>query len=157
MPLLIRYPARIRPGSINEDMVQNTDFAPTLLDLAGVAVPTWMDGRSFLPCLEGNTPADWRKAVYYRYWMNFRGYNIPAHYGIRTDRYKLIYYYGLSLGTNGSDDKPGFNPYWELYDLQKDPAEINNLYDKPAYRALVQQLKAELEKLQLSLGDKPVN
>ena len=157
MPLLIRYPREIPAGSVNHDFVQNIDFAPTLLDYAGLSAPDYMDGRSFRSNLRGETPSDWRQAVYYRYWMNFKGYNIPAHYGIRTDRYKLIYYYGRTLGMSGSFDRPDYKPKWEFYDLDRDPAEMVNRYDDPSYRAVVRGLKAELQALQISVGDVPVD
>ncbi|MCD7795843.1 MAG: sulfatase [Alistipes sp.] len=157
MPLLIRYPREIPAGSVNGDLVQNTDFAPTLLDYAGAVRPDYMDGRSFRANLRGETPADWRQGVYYRYWMNFKGYNIPAHYGIRTRRYKLIYYYGQTLGMSGSLDRPDYKPVWELYDLENDPAEMINCYGDPQYRDIVRELKEQLQALQAAAGDIPVN
>ena len=103
MPFLMRYPGVIRPGSVNRDMVLNIDFAPTFLDYAGVATPAEMQGRSFRAGVEGHTPRDWRKSMYYRYWMhNTSDHHVPAHYGLRTERWKLIYYYGKPLGMTGA-------------------------------------------------------
>ena len=104
MPFLVRYPGAIKPGSVNNDMVLNIDFAPTFLDYAGAEAPADMQGRSFRAILEGHTPKDWRKSMYYRYWMhNTSDHHVPAHYGVRTDRYKLIYYYGKPLGMKGAN------------------------------------------------------
>lgn len=155
MPFVIRYPKEIQPESVNKDFMLNIDFAPTLLDYAGIQTPEYMDGSSFRNNLKGNTSMSWRKNMYYRYWMNFKGYNIPAHYGIKTDRYKLIYYYGQSCGTSLSIDKP-FQPTWELYDLQKDPLEIKNEFKNPEYKKVLYQLKQELSKQQAACGDRPV-
>jgi len=152
MPLLVRYPREIRPGSVNKDIVLNIDFAPTFLDSAGVPIPSEMQGRSIRPLLDGKTPADWRTEMYYRYWMHLAHHGVPAHYGIRTKRYKLIYYYGKPLGMKGAIKKPT-EPEWELFDLEKDPHEMNNVYDDPAYADVVKRLKAELEKLRRELGD----
>jgi len=104
MPFLMRCPGVIKPGSVNRDMVLNIDFAPTFLDYAGVKAPPEMQGSSFLANVEGHTPGNWRKAMYYRYWMdNDNDHHVSAHYGIRTDRWKLIYYYGKPLGAKGAN------------------------------------------------------
>ena len=154
MPFLIRYPGNIRPGTVNEDMVLNLDFAPTWLDYAGTKVPADMQGRSFRPILQGRTPKDWRTSMYYRYWMHLADHGVPAHYGVRTKRYKLVYYYGQPLDAKGAIPKPT-EPEWELFDLQKDPHEMNSVYDDPAYASVVRELKAELERLQKQFGDTP--
>jgi arylsulfatase A-like enzyme len=154
MPLLMRYPRRIPSGSVNRNMVLNLDFAPTFLDLAGLEKPANMQGRSFAPMLGGRAPRDWRKAMYYRYWMHLAHHGVPAHYGVRTDRYKLIYYYGDPLGTAGSVNKPTA-PEWELFDLKEDPREMNNVYSTPRYSRVVRELKAELVRLQKHYGDAP--
>lgn len=153
MPLLVRYPSEIRAGTVNDDMVLNIDFAPTFLDLAGAAVPSDMQGRSFRGLLRGERPSDWRTAMYYRYWMHLAHHGVPAHYGIRTKRYKLIYYYGQPLGMRGAVRRPT-EPEWELFDLEKDPHEMKNVYDDPAYGDVVKRLKAELERLRRELGDR---
>jgi arylsulfatase A-like enzyme len=155
MPFLIRYPAAIRPGGTNDDIVLNIDFAPTFLDYAGVRAPAEMQGRSFRPNLQGRTPRDWRTAMYYRYWMhNSNDHHVPAHYGIRTRQHKLIYFYGKPLGMRGAHE-PATEPEWELYDLRKDPREMRNVYADPAYRGVVDQLKTELDRLQKEAGDTP--
>jgi arylsulfatase A-like enzyme len=154
MPFLIRYPGVIKPKSVNRDMVLNIDFAPMFLDFAGQPTPKEMQGRSFRPLLEGHTPKDWRKAMYYRYWMHMADHGIPAHYGVRTARYKLIYYYGKPLGSAGA--LPGeTTPEWELFDLEKDPHEMNSLYGDPKYTKIQKQLTEEMYRLQKECGDVP--
>jgi len=138
MPFLVRWPAKIKAGSVNKGMILNVDFAPMMLDAAGVKVPADMQGRSFLPLLEGKTPGNWRRAMYYRYYHPGH-HNVAAHYGIRTDRYKLIYFNKLDQ--------------WELYDLEKDPLEMQNVYGDPAYRKTVEQLKKEMYRLKKELKD----
>jgi N-acetylglucosamine-6-sulfatase len=150
MPFLIRYPGHIEPGTVVDDLIANVDFAPLLLDYAGVETPSYMQGQSFRTNLRGQTPADWRDAIYYRYWMHGNGACRPAHYGIRTERYKLIFFYGLPLDqTNNKPTPPG----WELYDLAKDPREMDNVYNDPAYQNIVQRLKQKLLDKKQSLGD----
>jgi len=149
MPLLIRYPLEIKPGSVNDDIIINADFAPTILDYAAYRRPSWMQGASFRQNLRGRTPPDWRSSMYYRYWQHG---SRPAHYGIRTKRYKLIFFYGLPLGIKGAQTKPT-KPGWELYDLRLDPHELNNVYEHPAYRSIVKSLKAELLEKKEQLGD----
>jgi arylsulfatase A-like enzyme len=138
MPFLIRWPGKIKPGSVSKRMILNIDFAPTLLEAAGVKVPSDMQGRSFLPLLEGKTPPRWRTAMYYRYYHPGH-HNVAAHYGIRTERYKLIYFNKLDQ--------------WELYDLRKDPLEIRNVYNDPAYAKIVEALKKELQRLKKEVKD----
>jgi arylsulfatase A-like enzyme len=154
MPFLIRYPGAIRPGSVAGGMVLNIDFAPLFLDYAGQRTPADMQGRSFRPLCEGHTPPDWRTAMYYRYWMHLADHNVPAHYGIRTSRYKLIYYYGKPLGMRGALE-PATEPEWELFDLQTDPREMRNVYNNSGYAGVRRQLEAELARLQQEAGDKP--
>jgi arylsulfatase A-like enzyme len=155
MPFLMRYPGVIRSGTVNRDMVLNIDFAPTFLDFAGRKSPSEIQGRSFRANVEGHTPRNWRKAMYYRYWMhNDVDHHVPAHYGVRTERWKLIYYYGKPLGTAGSRP-PDTTPEWELLDLQADPREMRNLYHDPKYAKVVHQLKIELARLQREAGDQP--
>lgn len=155
MPFLIRYPGAIRPGAVNGDIVLNIDFAPMFLDFAGVTAPAEMQGRSFRPNLEGRTPKDWRRSMYYRYWMhNDRDHAVPGHYGVRTKEHKLIYVYGKPLGMKGAQE-PATEPAWELYDLRKDPREMRNVYHDPAYRNVVDRMKTELEKAQKEAGDTP--
>ncbi len=156
MPLIVRYPRLVKPGTVADALVQNTDFAPTLLDLAGVAVPADMQGRSLRPILAGETPRDWRKAIYYRYYTE--EYGIPPQLGIRTGRYKLIHYKG-KVGI-GFPPKQAVKPArwqdvdaWELFDLRSDPDETVNLHEKPDRQATVTALKAELARLRKELGD----
>jgi arylsulfatase A-like enzyme len=154
MPLLIRYPAGIRAGSVNRDIVLNLDFPETFLDFAGAKPPAEMQGRSLRPLLEGRTPKDWRQSMYYRYWMHLADHYVPAHYGVRTKRYKLIYYYGQPLGASGALPEPK-SPYWELFDLEKDPRELKSVYGDPSYAPVVKQLKEELARLQKRYKDQP--
>jgi arylsulfatase A-like enzyme len=155
MPFLMRYPEAIKPGTVNRDMVLNIDFAPMFLDYAGARAPAEMQGRSFRANLEGHTPRDWRKAMYYRYWMHNDGdHHVPGHYGIRTDRWKLIYFYNKALGMKGAVEN-GAPPEWELYDLRNDPREMHNLYADPKYSPVVRDLKAQLAKLQQDASDSP--
>ena len=157
MPFLIRYPGVLKAGTVNRDMVLNVDFAPTFLDMAGRKAPAEMQGRSFFPNLQGHTPKDWRKSMYYRYWMhNTNDHHVPAHYGLRTDRWKLIYYYGKPLGMTGANP-PDTEPDWELYDMKNDPREMHNLYHDPKHAGLIQKLKTELDAKQKEVGDQPVS
>ena len=149
MPFLIRYPREIEPGTTSDDIVLNIDFAPLFLDYAGEATPSDMQGRSFRSNSVGETPADWRKSMYYRYWQHTTR---PAHYGVRTEHYKLIFFYGLPLDMKGADAEPT-RVGWELYDLEKDPQELHNVYGDPAYASVVRELKAELLRLKRELGD----
>jgi len=147
MPLLIRYPKEIKAGTINSDITLNIDFAPTFMDYAGLKRPTEMQGVSFRENLVGKTPKDWRKAMYYRYWLNLGDeHDVTAHYGIRTKNYKLIYFYGLPLGKSGAVSRP-YSPDWELYDLKNDPHEMNNIYDDPKNKELIKDLKEQLLRL----------
>ena len=152
IPLLVRYPGTTRAGARSEALVNNTDLAPTLLELAGVTAPDFMQGRSLVPLLAGERPPDWRQATYYRYWMNYAHHDVPAHYGVRTRDYKLIFFYGLPLdapGAKAAETRPG----WELYDLRQDPQELRNVYADPAYADTVRELKAELLRLKAEVGD----
>lgn len=152
MPFIVRYPQEIAPGTVNDDMILNVDFAPLFLDLAGVDIPDEMQGRSFRPLLNGERPADWRQAMYYRYWMHKAHHNVYAHYGIRTMQHKLIYYYADALGQAGTIDET-YAPEWELFDLVQDRYELNNVINDPAYAETVTQLKAQLHQMQADLGD----
>lgn len=144
MPLLVRYPRLIEPGSACDALVQNTDFAPTFLALAGVAAPTDMQGRSLVPLLSGATPADWRRSVYYHFYEYPAVHSVRRHYGVRTRRYKLIHFY------HQMDE-------WELFDLEKDPHELHSVYGDPAYAAIQAELKAELTRLQRELGETEID
>ena len=158
IPLLLRWPARIPAGTVVGKLVQNLDFAPTLLDAAGVAVPPDMQGRSFLPLARGESPSDWRDAVYYRYWMSRGHFNIPGHVGVRTERYKLIYFYDSPVGPDGktlvNGARPNVrDPFWEFYDLEEDPLEVRNLYGDQAHAHRIDRLKGRLRALRRQYGD----
>jgi arylsulfatase A-like enzyme len=143
MPFLVRYPKEIPAGTTSNRMVLNVDFAPTLLDYAGLAAPEVMQGASFRTILRGESPPAWRDSMYYRYFMHIETHNTSAHYGVRTSRYKLIYYY---------EPEPGPQE-WELFDLEKDPYEMHSVYDDTAYQGVVSELKVELGRLRAELGD----
>lgn len=152
MPFLMRYPREIAAGSAVEAMVSNIDFAPTFLDYAGLDVPSVMQGRSFREVARGDVPADWPRSIYYRYWMHLAQHGVPAHYGVRTATHKLIYYYGKALGTTDSVDRDT-DPYWELFDLEADPNELNNVYGNPEFASIQADLHAELDRLRRLYGD----
>ena len=140
MPLLVRYPQEVKAGSIKNDIVLNLDFGATFLDFAGVPTPPDMQGRSIRKILQGKTPRDWRKSMYYHYHEYPAVHSVKRHYGIRTQRYKLIHFY------NDIDE-------WELYDLKKDPKEMKNIYSEPTNSSLVKKLKAELKLLRKKYKD----
>ena len=152
MPFIIRYPGTVTPGTVNEDMILNVDFAQTFLDYAGIDEDQSMQGRSFRPVLEGETPTDWRTSMYYRYWMHKAHHNVYGHYGIRTLDYKLIYFYNDACGAKGAVDET-YEPEWELFDLRNDPNEMCNVVDDPRYADVVVSLKDELHRLQSEVGD----
>ena len=140
MPLLIRYPKQIKPSRVNKDMVLNLDFAPTFLDFASLPIPDDMQGCSFKPILQNKTPKDWRKSMYYHYYAYPSIHMVKRHYGIRTQRYKLIhFYYDIDS--------------WELYDLQNDPEELTNIYDNPENAKLIKNLKQQLNDLRIKYKD----
>ena len=149
MPFLIRYPKTIKAGSRTDAIVENVDYAPTMLAFAGIETPKYMQGESFKEiCETGNESEDWKKEAYYRYWMHMAHHDNPGHVGIRTKKHKLIFYYGAKY--DGSYRTP---PAWELYDLTKDPAENVNVYDDPAYVDTVSDLKERLAALRTRIGD----
>ncbi|HEX3999294.1 MAG TPA: sulfatase [Pirellulales bacterium] len=138
-PFVARWPGVTKPGSVNTDIVSNLDFAETFLDAAGVKIPADMQGRSLVPVLKGQTPADWRTAFYYHYYEHPGPHNVARQYGVITDRYKLVYFY-----------EPEFN-YWELFDLKSDPLELKSLYDNPAYAKVQKSLHQQLADLRATL------
>jgi arylsulfatase A-like enzyme len=152
MPFIIRYPREIDAGAVNRDMVVNLDFAPLFLDYAGIPAPATFQGTSFRPLLCGETLPGWRTSMYYRYWMHKADHNVYAHYGLRTHRHKLIYYYADALGQPGAIDET-YEPEWELFDLETDPYELHNVYDDPVYADRMRELKDELHRLQAEAGD----
>lgn len=133
-PLLMMWPGKIKPGSVNKDMVSNLDFAETFLDAAGVNIPYDMQGMSMLPVLKGHTPADWRKEHYYSYYEYPGWHNVKRHYGISTERYKLIHYY------YDIDE-------WEMFDLAADIKELKNVFNDPAYAGIRKELRRRLSEL----------
>jgi arylsulfatase A-like enzyme len=157
MPFVVRYPGVVEAGSVCADMVSNLDFAQTFLDFAELPEPSYMQGRSIRPLLEGNTPADWTDLAYHRYWMNQDSiHNAYAHYGIRTHEYKLIYWHNQDCGEPGGN--PGTDrPQWELFDLTKDPLEFRNVYDDPAYAEVVKTMTAKLDAEMARIGDTPLH
>jgi arylsulfatase A-like enzyme len=155
MPLLVRYPREVAAGQGRPELTMNVDFAQTLLDLCDVPAPSRMQGHSLRPLLRGETPRDWRQAVYYRYWEHDDGsHGVWAHYGLRTERHKLIYYYNDGLGQPGASESQA-PPEWELFDLESDPYEVHSVYDDPAYRAVRDELTVELGRQQRAIGDEP--
>ncbi|MDR1455157.1 MAG: sulfatase [Tannerella sp.] len=150
MPFVIRYPKEIPAGTRNSDIVLNIDFASLLADYAGTPAPEGSQGRSFRRNLAGQTPADWRDRMYYRYWTQHR--IRPAHMGIRNRRYKLIFFYGDRLATTGSEDLSTL-PAWEFYDLATDPREERNRYDDPACAGIIAGMKQDLLELRREVGD----
>ncbi len=150
MPFVIRYPNEIKAGTRNSDIILNTDFAALLADYAQVEAPELSQGRSFRDNLKGKTPNDWRQSMYYRYWTHHK--IRPAHMGVRTDRYKLMYLYGDPLDMTGSEKK-AIEPAWEFHDLKEDPYEDYNAYNDEKYQEIISSLKLEMERLRNEIGD----
>jgi len=143
-PLLIQWPGVIKPGTVCDDMVSNLDFAETLIDVACKEIPSQMQGQSFLPLLKGKKQDNPRTSHYYHYYESPSEHYVPRHYGITTDRYKLIhFYYDFE---NPIDD-------WELFDLRKDPQEMVDVCDDPQYSKVRDSLHTELKKLMTRYGD----
>ncbi len=138
-PLLIRWPGATKAGSVNKNIVSNLDLAETFLEAAGQAIPDEMQGRSLVPLLKGQTPADWRKSFYYHYYEHPAVHSVHRHYGVVTDRYKLVYFY-----------EPDAD-YWELFDRQKDPKEMRSVYGQPEYTDVQKELHTELSRLRKEL------
>jgi len=156
MPLVISYPNAIPAGRSYDGISTNVDFAQTILDAAGVEHHPRMQGRSFWPELAGEqNPVPPAEGMYYRYWEHGDVFhNAPAHYGYRTDRYKLIYFYNDGLGLAGTGPFTHVKE-WELYDLERDPEELRNVYGEPEYIEIGEQLKVALWKAQSALDDEP--
>ncbi|MED5280022.1 MAG: sulfatase [Verrucomicrobiota bacterium] len=149
MPFLVRYPKTVKAGQRFDTIIENVDYAPTMLDFANAKIPKTVQGRSFKSLLEtGKEAEDWKKAAYYRYWMHMAHHDNPAHLGMRTKRYKLIYFYGCNY--QGGYQTPAG---WELYDMKEDPHETKNLYHNPKYAKLASSLKNWLAKVRLRVGD----
>ena len=133
-PFIVRWPGTVERGSSNDDFVQNIDFGPTIMDMAGVDVPDEVQGRSLVPLMKGNTPDNWRDSLYYQYFEYPAVHSVRRHYGVRTERYKLIHYYRAGE--------------WELFDLKKDPEELQSVYGDPEYKQVQKRMKQELKRLQ---------
>lgn len=135
MPFIVKWPGVTAPGSRNTHLIQNLDYAETFLELAGAPIPGDMQGLSLVPLLQGKSPANWRRSIYYHYYEYPSYHMVPRHYGIRTERHKLMHFYQ-------------FGDEWELYDLQTDPDELLNLYGQPKQAQLTARLKQQLAALQ---------
>jgi arylsulfatase A-like enzyme len=155
MPMVLSYPRQVPAGTIHDGIVTNVDFAQTILDAAGVPHHPRMQGRSFWSDLVGEPgppPAD---GMYYRYWEHDDVWHkAPAHYGYRTDRHKIIYFYNDGLGIPGTGPLT-YSGEWEMYDLQQDPQELRNVYDDPEYAAVREDMTRRMWQAQQELGDKP--
>ena len=155
MPLLMSYPARIPAGQSTDALVSNVDIAQTILDAAGVPVPHGMQGASLLPLVTDENVASVRDAHYYRFYEHDdHMHHVWAHYGIRTDRYKLIYYYADGMGLPNASNVT-YPPEWELFDLSNDPHELTSVHLDPAYADIRRELELKLWDLQHELGDRP--
>jgi arylsulfatase A-like enzyme len=142
-PLVVRWPGVIRPGSVEDRIVSNVDFAETFLEAAGASVPDDMQGRSMLPILRGENPSEWRKSFYYHYYEGVdQVHNVHKHEGVTNGRAKLIHFYPVDE--------------WEMYDLRSDPNELVNIYGRPEYAELQRQLEAELARLRTELDVPPL-
>jgi arylsulfatase A-like enzyme len=138
-PLLVRWPGTIQAGTSCDAIVSPLDFAETFLDLAGVAIPDDMQGRSLVPLMKGNTPDDWRTSFYYHYYEYPGWHFVRRHYGVTDGRFKLIHFYEPDIDT------------WELYDLHFDANEVQNLFDNRSYAAVRQRLERELARWRTEL------
>ena len=154
MPFLIRYPQAIAPGSVSERVATNVDFAATFLDYAGLPVPSYMQGRSMRPVVEG-AAGNWDDIAYHRYWMHKDEiHNAFAHYGVTDGRWKLIYWYNDPLdqiGANAGDEPPE----WELFDCANDPHELRNLAHDPGHAEVFARMLARLDAQMAAIGDTP--
>ena len=138
-PLLVRWPGKVKAGSVTGKMALNLDFPETFLAAAGVDIPDDMQGESLLPVLTGGDTSEWRKSLYYHYYEFPGAHSVRRHYGVRTDQYKLIHFYQEDL--------------WELYDLKADPNELQSQYKSDKYAAVVAELKVELTRLREQYKD----
>lgn len=157
MPMLVQYPREIAAGSTSDAIVTNVDFAQTFLDYADVPAHQRMQGRSARAVFAGEAPDDWQQSMYYRYWMhNDSIHHVWAHYGVRTHRHKLVYYYNEGCGQPGASDET-FPTEWELFDLERDPQEMRSVYDDPEYADIQAELHQELDRLIKQVGDTPLH
>lgn len=154
MPFVIRYPKEIKGGQRIDDIILNIDFPALMADYAGIEKPSYMQGRSFREILNGNTPADWRKQMYYRYWLHEP--KRPAHFGVRNHRYKLAFFYGRGLERSGASSE-ATHPQWEFYDLENDPKELHNAYGDPQYADIISEMKKAIVEERQKYGDTDEN
>jgi arylsulfatase A-like enzyme len=156
MPFIVSYPRVVTPGTVHNGIVTNVDVARSLLEVARVPPQPRMQGRSFWPDIAGNRdPEPAHDGLYYRYWMHDdRSHHVGAHYGFRTERYCLVYFYNDGLGVPGCSDER-YSPEWELYDLAEDPAQVRNVADDPAYGSVRVDLERRLWRAQAAVGDTP--
>ena len=168
MPFIVHYPDMISSGQITDLLINNTDYAPTMIEMAGGISPEYMQGRSFINTLHGEKEQNWRTATYYRYWMHIIHHYVPAHFGIRTKDYKLIFYYGRHYlpieefknfywATQYEGVDRNTPAAWEFYDLTKDPEELHNKYTDPEYQGIISSLKKELKKQRKELNETDEN
>ena len=150
MPFIIRYPKEIKANSRLNDLVLNIDIPALFADYAGIQQPDFIQGKSFRKNLQGKETPDWRKSIYYRYWEHHP--DRPAHFGIRTQQYKLIFYYGQPLGMKGASPVTT-EPAWEFYDMRKDPMELHNLINDKTYEKKIEELKIALLQQKNLTGD----
>nr|PMH84729.1 acetylglucosamine-6-sulfatase [Shewanella sp. 10N.286.48.B5] len=167
MPLIVKHPHSVERGVKNDILLNNTDFAPFILDLASLKTPDYMQGRSFAVTLMGDKPQNWRSATYYRYWTHRAYHDVPSHVGLRTKQHKLIFYYGENYLTKPYPyydkawlDKTGLannaisTPAgWELYDLTNDPNELVNVYKNKNYATVIKTMKSELHRQKIKFGE----
>jgi len=139
MPLIIKWPDVTQAGSKNTDLVQNLDYAETFLDMAGAAIPGDMQGKSLVPLLKGEKVDNFREAIYYHYYEYPSVHMVPRHYGIRTDRYKLMRFYEFDS--------------WEFYDLKTDPDELTNLYESADHQEIIKETKQKLKDIRAKYED----
>ena len=140
MPFVAKWPGVTKPGSRDKHLIQNLDYAETFLEMAGAPIPNDMQGVSLVPLLKGESPKDWRKGIYYHYYEYPSVHMVPRHYGIRTARHKLMHFYQ-------------FGEEWELYDLKKDPDELQNVYGDSKQAKVTARLKKRLQALQKHYQD----
>jgi arylsulfatase A-like enzyme len=133
MPLIVKWPGTIKPGSRNTNLVQNLDYAQTFLDIAGAPQPKDMQGASLVSLMKGQSPKDWRKSIYYHYYEYPSVHMVPRQNGVRDDRFKLIHFYEFDE--------------WEFYDLANDADELDNVYNDPRYADQISRMKSELDRL----------
>ncbi|MEI8649310.1 sulfatase-like hydrolase/transferase [Paraglaciecola sp. Hal342] len=158
MPFIVKHPDAVAAGVKSDLLINNTDFAPFILDLANINAPEYMHGKSFKSALFGQPPEQWRTASYYRYWTHRAYHDVPAHFGVRSKDYKLVFYYGTeSYGppypfydkawiaktghANNAIDTP---VAWEFYDLKNDPKEQNNVYQDSRYASVISALEVRV-------------